>query len=119
MKMDMDDYEDFRIIDVKMHKLALLDYTAVAHYARIVFVWLYTAQTLSKESHDPVHKLIPSLLTPKQLTRLSWPTSEPTFSPRVISQTLHSKSSYPANSSLPETDVATDVMPHRIDSEPY
>jgi hypothetical protein len=30
-----------------MHKLALLDNTAVARYARIVFVSLYTAQTLS------------------------------------------------------------------------
>ncbi len=39
--------EDSRIVEVKMHKLALLDYTAVAHYAKIVFVWLYTAQTLS------------------------------------------------------------------------
>lgn len=25
----------------------------------------------TKESHDPVHKLMPSLLTPKQLTRFS------------------------------------------------
>lgn len=41
----------------------------------------------TSESHDPVHKLMPSLLTPKQLTRFSWPTSEPTFSPRVTSQT--------------------------------
>jgi hypothetical protein len=41
----------------------------------------------TSESHDPVHKLMPSLLTPRQLTRLSWPTSEPTFSPLVISQT--------------------------------
>jgi len=31
--------------------------------------------------------------------------------------TLHSKSSYPANKSLPDTEVATDVMPHRIDSD--
>jgi hypothetical protein len=42
---------------------------------------------LTKESQEPVHKLIPSLLTPKQLTRFSWPTSDPTFSPRVTSQT--------------------------------
>jgi hypothetical protein len=42
---------------------------------------------LTNESHDPVHKLIPSLLTPRQLTRLSWPTKDPTFSPRVTSQT--------------------------------
>ena len=30
---------------------------------------------------------MPSLLTPKQLTRFSWPTRDPTFSPRVTSQT--------------------------------
>jgi hypothetical protein len=42
---------------------------------------------LTNESHDPVHKLMPSFETPKQLTRFSWPTSEPTFSPRVTSQT--------------------------------
>jgi hypothetical protein len=42
---------------------------------------------LTTESQDPVHKLMPSLDTPRQLTRFSWPTSEPTFSPRVISQT--------------------------------
>lgn len=91
---------------------------------------------LTNESQEPVHKLIPSLLTPKQLTRFSWPTREPTFSPRVTSQTcqeyvslgskqvcgglvrtLHSKSSYPANRRRPETDVATDVIPHRMDSD--
>lgn len=88
-----------------------------------------------------MHKLVPSLLTPKQLTRFSWPTRDPTFSPRVISHTyvvlarvelsrlennatsqsimltLHSKSSYPAKSNRPETDVATEVMPQRIDSD--
>jgi hypothetical protein len=42
---------------------------------------------LTKASQDPVHKLIPSFDTPKQLTRFSWPTREPTFSPRVTSQT--------------------------------
>lgn len=41
----------------------------------------------TNESQEPVHKLMPSLLTPKQLTRFSWPTREPTFSPLVISQT--------------------------------
>lgn len=30
---------------------------------------------------------MPSLLTPKQLTLFSWPTSDPIFSPRVTSQT--------------------------------
>lgn len=44
-------------------------------------------QKLTTESQEPVHKLMPSLLTPKQLTLFSWPTSAPTFSPRVISQT--------------------------------
>lgn len=44
-------------------------------------------RVLTNESHDPVHKLMPSLETPKQLTRFSWPTSEPTFSPRVTSHT--------------------------------
>ena len=51
---------------------------------------IYTGEgrtALTNESHDPVHKLMPSLETPKQLTRFSWPTSEPTFSPRVMSQT--------------------------------
>ena len=28
---------------------------------------------LTMESHDPVHNDIASLLTPRQLTRLSWP----------------------------------------------
>jgi len=54
---------------------------------------LYQAQILSRESHDPVHRLIPSLLTPRQLTRFSCPLSDPTLSPRSVSQTLHSKSS--------------------------
>ena len=34
-----------------------------------------------------MHKLIPSLDTPRQLTRFSWPWREPTFSPRVMSHT--------------------------------
>lgn len=41
----------------------------------------------TKESQDPVHRLIPSLLTPRQLTRLSWPLSEPILSPRRTSHT--------------------------------
>ncbi len=45
--------------------------------------------SLTIESHEPVHRLIPSLLTPRQLTRFSWPTSEPTFSPRVTSHTCN------------------------------
>lgn len=42
---------------------------------------------LTKESHDPVHKLMPSSLTPKQLTLFSCPLKEPTLSPRRVSQT--------------------------------
>jgi len=74
----------------------------------------YQAQILRVESHDPVHKLIPSLLTPRQLTRLSCPVRVPTRSPRSTSQTLHSKSSYPAKSRRPETENATEVIPQRI-----
>lgn len=39
------------------------------------------------ESQEPVQRLMPSLETPRQLTRFSWPTREPTFSPRVTSHT--------------------------------
>ncbi len=39
------------------------------------------------ESHDPVHNDIASLLTPRQLTRLSWPCNVPTRSPRSTSHT--------------------------------
>jgi hypothetical protein len=80
------------------------------------------------ESHEPVHRLSASLLTPRQLTRLSCPCRVPTRSPRrtsqtwialawsfalhhVVAPTLHSKSSYPANNSRPETEKATEVMP--------
>lgn len=42
---------------------------------------------LTVASQDPVHKLIPSLLTPKQLTRFLWPLRLPTLSPRRTSQT--------------------------------
>jgi hypothetical protein len=44
-------------------------------------------KALTRESQDPVHKLMPSLLTPRQLTRFSWPLKEPTLSPRRTSQT--------------------------------
>lgn len=83
---------------------------------------------LAIESHEPVHNDMASLLTPRQLTRLSCPCSVPTRSPRRVSQTwycqwcrekmvmtprtLHSKSSYPANNNLPDTENATDVIPH-------
>ena len=39
------------------------------------------------ESQEPVHKLNASWLTPRQLTRLSWPCSVPTRSPRKTSHT--------------------------------
>jgi hypothetical protein len=42
---------------------------------------------LTRESQDPVHRLMPSLLTPRQLTRFSWPFNDPTFSPRSVSHT--------------------------------
>lgn len=35
--------------------------------------WIMIVQILTIESHDPVHNDIASLLTPRQLTRLSWP----------------------------------------------
>ena len=91
---------------------------------------------LTVESQDPVQRLIASLLTPRQLTRFSWPFRLPTRSPRRTSQTfrwlekistiniwngwkpdvltLHSKSSYPAKSNRPETENATEVIPHKI-----
>lgn len=42
---------------------------------------------LTVESQEPVHRLMASLLTPKQLTRFSWPCKEPTRSPRRTSHT--------------------------------
>ena len=39
------------------------------------------------ESHEPVQRLSASLLTPRQLTRLSCPCNVPTRSPRRTSQT--------------------------------
>ena len=41
----------------------------------------------TSESQEPVHKLMPSLLTPRQLTLFSWPLNEPTFSPLNTSHT--------------------------------
>lgn len=70
------------------------------------------AQMRNMESHEPVQRLKASLLTPRQLTRLSCPCNVPTRSPRSTSQTLHSKSSYPANNNRPETEKATEVIPH-------
>uniref|UniRef100_A0A915HU35 Uncharacterized protein n=1 Tax=Romanomermis culicivorax TaxID=13658 RepID=A0A915HU35_ROMCU len=46
-----------------------------------------------KLSHEPVATAIPSSVTPKQLTRLSWPASTPLRSWRMLSQTLQLKSS--------------------------
>lgn len=42
---------------------------------------------LTMESHEPVHNDMASLLTPKQLTRLSCPCKVPTRSPRSTSHT--------------------------------
>lgn len=42
---------------------------------------------LTIESQEPVQRERASLLTPKQLTRLSWPCNVPTLSPRRVSQT--------------------------------
>lgn len=50
-------------------------------------------RTLSMLSQDPVHKAMPSALTPRQLTRFSCPASTPTRSPLSVSQTLTLKSS--------------------------
>ena len=45
------------------------------------------AQILRKESHEPVQSAIPSIETPKQLTRLSWPARTPTCLPVRVSHT--------------------------------
>jgi hypothetical protein len=37
----------------------------------------YQFQILRKLSQDPVHTAVPSSVTPRQLTRLSWPASTP------------------------------------------
>ena len=82
----------------------------------------------TNESHDPVQRLNPSLLTPRQLTRLSCPARIPTLSPFKTSQTycqiwtmrgntLQLKSSYPAKRSRPEAENAMDVIPQRMLSD--
>ena len=70
--------------------------------------------TLRVLSQLPVQRAIPSALTPKQLTRFSCPVSTPTRSPLSVSQTLHVQSSYPPNSTRPEMEKATEVIPQRI-----
>lgn len=65
-------------------------------------------------SQLPVHKAIPSELTPRQLTLFSCPVKTPTRSPLSVSQTLHVQSSYPPNRIRPEIENATDVIPHRM-----
>ena len=70
--------------------------------------------TLRVLSQLPVHSAIPSTLTPRQLTRFSWPVNTPTRSPFRVSQTLQVQSSYPPKRIRPEIENATDVMPHKI-----
>lgn len=70
-------------------------------------------------SQEPVQSAMPSWLTPRQLTRFSCPARTPTRSPLRVSHTLQLKSSYPAKSIRPETENATDVMPHRTLSCTY
>lgn len=67
-------------------------------------------QILRKLSQDPVHTAMPSSVTPRQLTRLSWPASTPARSTLSVSQTLTLKSSYPAMSSRPDLLKATEVQ---------
>lgn len=50
-------------------------------------------QILRKLSQDPVHTAMPSSVTPRQLTRLSWPARTPARSTLSVSQTLTLKSS--------------------------
>jgi len=71
-------------------------------------------QTLSVLSQLPVQSAIPSMLTPKQLTRFSWPVKTPTRSPLSVSQTLHVQSSYPPKRMRPEIENATEVIPQRM-----
>ena len=61
-----------------------------------------------------MQRAIPSELTPKQLTRFSWPVKTPTRSPLSVSQTLHVQSSYPPNKIRPEMEKATEVIPQRM-----
>jgi len=62
------------------------------------------------ESHEPVQRLSASLLTPRQLTRLSCPCNVPTRSPRRTSQTwrLVSTISYPYE--VVSTDLALEII---------
>lgn len=52
------------------------------------------------------------MLAPVELFKL-----ENNATSQAVMLTLHSKSSYPAKSNRPETDVATEVMPQRMDSD--
>lgn len=54
---------------------------------------LFYAQTRSVLSQDPVQRAIPSVETPRQDTRFSWPVKTPTRSPLRVSQTLQVQSS--------------------------
>lgn len=65
-------------------------------------------------SQLPVQRAIPSALTPRQLTRFSWPVKTPTRSPFRVSQTLQVQSSYPPKRIRPEMEKATEVIPQRI-----
>lgn len=71
-------------------------------------------QILRKLSHDPVATAMPSSVTPKQLTRLSWPARTPALSAFSVSHTLQLKSSYPARSRRPLLENATEVMPQMM-----
>merc|ERR1712168_1069740 len=79
----------------------------------------YQFQILRKESQEPVETAIPSSVTPRQLTRLSWPARTPALSRRNESQTLQLKSSYPANNKRPDFEKATEVMPQMMLSWEY
>lgn len=61
------------------------------------------------ESHEPVHRLRASLLTPRQLTRLSWPCSVPTRSPRRTSHTCV-LSDMPFSKGQVDTDLALEII---------
>lgn len=65
-------------------------------------------------SQLPVHIAIPSDDTPRQDTLLSCAVNTPTRSALRVSQTLQLKSSYPANNSRPDTEKATEVIPHKM-----
>lgn len=71
-------------------------------------------QILRKLSQDPVHTAMPSSVTPRQLTRLSWPARTPARSTLSVSQTLTLKSSQPAMSNRPDLLKATEVTPQMM-----